>query len=632
VVSYSQPNFGRIKEAMLPRLEIDVLKRIAVVPISLAASWLLAVSFRPVLHDRDPFLPFTLGVIMASSYGGLWPGLVTTGLSFVIVDYFFTQPFHKLLTVYPDDYAMLVLFLMFGISLSVLSQLRMKASTALRKTNQQLERTVDELARSNEVLQRLGEAQKSGDYARAIVATIHEAMVVLDSEYRVLTVSQSFCDLFRVPLQSTKGESFFGPGAGQCNASRFRDQLQDVLSKGTEIKDFELDQDFPEIGRRRLVLNARKIGTTTTILIVIEDVTERKLGQEELERNESTIRALLESATQSIIAVNSDEKIVLANGNMEKMFGYTRDELLGQPLQILVPENARGRHVEHHTAYFANMQSRPMGKGLDLEGRRKDGTTFPLEVGLSAIETAAGKLAVAFVADITQRKGLEQAAQAHAQEVRALAASLLTAQEEERRRVSRELHDQICQQLASLAIDIGGLAADPLPEGAQSRLKALQARVVKASEETRHIAYELHPSILDDLGLVASLRNLCREFSERAGDIELRFTEVALPASVPREVASCLYRVAQESLQNIAKHANAKQVSVALTSEKGSVALSIADDGAGFDQEAVKGRGGLGLIGMEERARLVNGKLSIAARPGHGTRIALEVPLPASSL
>jgi len=156
--------------------------------------------------------------------------------------------------------------------------------------------------------------------------------------------------------------------------------------------------------------------------------------------------------------------------------------------------------------------------------------------------------------------------------------------------------------------------------------------VVKASEETRHIAYELHPSVLDDLGLVASLRDLCKEFSERATNVALEFTEVALPASVPREVASCLYRIARESLQNIAQHASAKHVSVALNLQKGTVVLAIADDGVGFDQEAVKGRGGLGLIGMEERARLVDGKLSIVAQPGHGTRIAVEVPWLPSSL
>jgi signal transduction histidine kinase len=245
---------------------------------------------------------------------------------------------------------------------------------------------------------------------------------------------------------------------------------------------------------------------------------------------------------------------------------------------------------------------------------------------LSAIETAQGKLAIAFVSDITERRRLEQAAQAHAKEVQALAANLLTAQEEERRRVSRELHDQICQQLASLAIDMGGLAAETsLPEDAQSRLKALKARVVKASDETRHIAYELHSSVLDDLGLVASLQDLVKEFS-RQTKIGVKMTHDALPATLPREKASCLFRIAQESLRNIMKHAHAKHVTMALTVRKGTVAVTITDDGVGFNFLTAKGQGGLGLIGMEERVRLVKGKLSIASQPGRGTRIALEIP------
>jgi PAS domain S-box-containing protein len=475
-------------------------------------------------------------------------------------------------------------------------------------------------------------ARKSGDYARAIVETIHEALVVVDAGFRVLTVSRSFCDLFRVSSKDVEHHSFFGPGAGQCTAPRLRKLLQDILSKGAEINDFEIDQPFPKIGRRRLLLNARQIDTSKTILIAIDDVTARKQAQEESERNESTIRALLDSSTQSVVAVRTDTKIALVNGSTERMFGYSRKELLGQPLDILIPEEARGRHVQHHRAYFADMQNRPMGIGLTLEGRRKDGSNFPVEIGLSGIETSAGKLAVAFISDITQRKRMEQAEQAHAQEVHALAASLLTAQEEERRRVSRELHDQICQQLASLAMDIGGLAAEAPAKFVQDRLKTLQTRVAKASEETRHIAYQMHPSVLDDLGLVASLRELCKDFSERVRDTAFEFSGVALPASVPSEVASCLYRVAQQSLENIARHANAKHVSVALTLQNGTLILTIADDGVGFAPAAVKGRGGLGLIGMEERARLVNGKLSIAAQPGHGTRIALEIRLPAGSL
>jgi signal transduction histidine kinase len=190
------------------------------------------------------------------------------------------------------------------------------------------------------------------------------------------------------------------------------------------------------------------------------------------------------------------------------------------------------------------------------------------------------------------------------------------------------LHDQICQQLGSLAIEIGEFAKGALPEETQSRLRAFQGRVVATSEESRHIAYRLHPSVLDDLGVVASLRSLCHAFSNEI-KIAVELSPAALPSSVPRELASCLYRVAQESLQNVAKHASAKHVWFALTSRNEILTLSIADDGVGFNLEAVKGLGGLGLVSMEERARLVNAKLSIKSRPGHGTQIALRVPLPA---
>lgn len=501
-----------------------------------------------------------------------------------------------------------------------------------------LQRPIDEfsIARAEEpdlIYRARDEAQKSGDYAHAIVETTHEALAVVDADFRVLTVNRSFCNLFRVSLNDMEGRPCFGTGPGQCNTPELRQRLQDVLSKSAPVKDLEVEQDFPGIGRRCLVINARRIDTTQTILIAIDDATERKETQVALEKSASTIRALLESTTQSILAVNADRIIVFANGNTEKMFGYKREDLVGQRVEILLPEDARARHAEHHRTYFANMQSRPMGIGLDLAGRRKDGSKFPVEVGLSAIDTvSAGKLAVAFVTDMTQRRRLEQAAQLQARQVRALAASLLTAQEEERRRVSRELHDQICQQLAALAIDIGGLAAEPPPEDRQSRLKELQARAVSASEAARHLAYELHSSVLDDLGLVASLQGLCKEFSERHANTELKLTSAALPASVPREVANCLYRVAQESLQNIAKHAHAKHVSVGLALQKGAFTLTVADDGVGFDQDAISGHGGLGLIGMRERARLVGAEFSITTRPGHGTRIALKVRLPDNNL
>ncbi len=477
------------------------------------------------------------------------------------------------------------------------------------------------------------EAQRYGDYSRAIVETIREALAVVDSELRLQTVNRSFCEMFRVTPEEVEGRTLLEIGDGQWKVPRLRQLLEDILPKSTRIENFEIDQAFPRVGRRHLVLNARRIETSKTILIAIEDFTERSKAQEEAEKSRSTIRALLESTVQSIISVDGAGKIAMTNGNTETMFGYGPGELIGQPLAVLVPEEGRDSHAKYFKAYLASPRGRLATDGLDQKGQRKDGTSFPVEISLSAVETAEGKRAVAFISDITKRVQLEQAAQARALEVQALAASLLTAQEDERRRVSRELHDRICQQLAALAIDIGTLAEEPPPEGKKrERLKTLQARVVKASEETRHIAYELHSSVLEDLGLAASLRDLCRQFSERAPGVKVKCRDVALFAPVSRAIGSCIYRVAHESLQNIAQHANARRVSVALTLEEGFIVLTVTDDGVGFDQDAAKRRDGLGLIGMEERARLVKGKLTINSAPGKGARIALRIPVNSGGL
>ncbi len=175
------------------------------------------------------------------------------------------------------------------------------------------------------------------------------------------------------PLRKWSASRWFGTGPGQANAPRLRELLQEVLSKKSEIKDLEIDQDFPRIGHRNLVLNARQIDTSQldsprTILIAIEDFTERKQAQQEAEKSQSTIRALLESSSQSIVAVDSNGMIVLVNGNTEKMFGYRREELLGQPIETLIPEIVRARDVEHRDTYFTQHEKCAHG-GRPAAGR-----------------------------------------------------------------------------------------------------------------------------------------------------------------------------------------------------------------------------------------------------------------------
>jgi two-component system CheB/CheR fusion protein len=238
----------------------------------------------------------------------------------------------------------------------------------------------------------------------------------------------------------------------------------------------------------------------------------------ELEESRDYARMLLESAEQAIVAGNADGKIVLINGATEKMFGYRRADLLGKPLDLLLPAGGPA--------------------GPEIEGRRYDESRFPLEVSLSTIDQAGVKLTVAFMTDITERQRLEALSEIYRAEIRALAAQLITAQEEERRRVSRELHDSLCQKLASLALDVENLAvALPPPAATRVRLQDLGARAIKVSEEARHIAYELHPSVLDDLGLVVSLKALCDEFSKAEKKMRVDFNAGKLPVLVPQKIA-----------------------------------------------------------------------------------------------
>lgn len=477
---------------------------------------------------------------------------------------------------------------------------------------------------------------KSDNFSESILNSLPANVAVLAPDGAILATNEAWDRFAREngdpPLKSIGTSANYldacrqAAASGEPHAQAALNGILSVLQGDRQFFQFEYPCSSATQPRWFLMSVSPLLGKQGGAVVTHSNITDRKLAEVALQASEFTIRSLLASAPQAVIAVSADEKIVFVNGSVENMFGYTPEELVGQPLEILVPEQSRKIHADAHRVYFARMQSRPMGIGLDLLGRRKDGVTFPVEISLSAIETAQGQLAIAFVSDITKRREIEKSATEHGKEIQALAASLLTAQEEERRRVSRELHDQICQQLASLAIDMGSLAADPqFPGEYQGRLKELQARVVKASDATRHLAYELHPSVLEDLGLVASLRELAKDFS-RHTKIPAKLTHSPLPVALPREVGACLYRVAQESLQNIAKHASARNVTIALSFRKGNAQLRVVDDGVGFNSQIAKGSGGLGLIGMEERVRLVNGKLAISSHLGRGTRIALEIP------
>ena len=362
------------------------------------------------------------------------------------------------------------------------------------------------------------------------------------------------------------------------------------------------------------------------------DITSRKRAEEALKQGEATIRTLLETASQAILAVDSAGHICLANQMSEMMFGYQREELLGSPIEMLVPVPLHELHKEHRVAFNTAPPNRLIGIGMDVQGCRKNGSEFPIEVSLSHIQTNDGLLAVSFITDITERKRAETALRNSERQLRALAGNLLTAQEDERRRIARDLHDDVTQQLAHVSIEIGKLAAavpDSFKEG-QNRLRSLQGRVNNVADEIRHVSHALHPSILEDLGLGAALEVFCEEFA-RAENIQVFFQGPPEETGLTLGAAAALYRVAQESLRNAAKHAHASQIRVLLGKSVRNIRLIVRDDGIGLPADSGRAHAGLGLVSMKERMRLVKGTLSVVSRQGGGTEVSACVPLEETS-
>jgi PAS domain S-box-containing protein len=226
-----------------------------------------------------------------------------------------------------------------------------------------------------------------------------------------------------------------------------------------------------------------------------------------------------------------------------------------------------------------------------------------------------------FMIDITGRRQTEEA-------LRELGGRLINAQEEERRRIARELHDDLNQRMALLSIELEQLG-QKIPQRQSDLRKGVHDLWTKAREismEIHRLSYQLHPSKLDHLGLATALKSFCGELSA-SQELKIEFFYQGFPATLPKDVTLCLFRIAQESLRNVIKHSGAREALVVLEKTDGEISLSVSDEGCGFDTESQEMKRGLGFISMRERLRLVGGEISIHSQPSWGTQIDVSVPL-----
>jgi PAS domain S-box-containing protein len=321
--------------------------------------------------------------------------------------------------------------------------------------------------------------------------------------------------------------------------------------------------------------------------------------------------------------VNKRGDIVFVNEQLENNFGYSREQLIGEDIEKLLPGRFRNIHLQHRKRYFAEPRIRVMGPGQQLFGLHSDGTEFPVEVSLSPLETETDTLVIASIRDISERAQAEL-------KIRALASSLLVAEQEERQRIAQILHDDLQQRLFAIKMQMPYLseAHEKNDEQAfQTNFEQLQTWLADAISTTRGLSKDISPLILKREGLVEALKWLATQMKELYNlDVTLEFNDVEPDFDTSLETE--LFQAIRELLFNVVKHAETLEATVLLEKINEHLRVTVKDGGKGFDAEAMMTdwKDAHGLLNIHQRLSLLGCNLEVISRPGDGARIVIDVP------
>jgi two-component system, chemotaxis family, CheB/CheR fusion protein len=401
-------------------------------------------------------------------------------------------------------------------------------------------------------------------------------------------------------------------------------------------------------------------GRPTHAILIVQDIDGRRRAERALRRSEERLRTLVDSVEDyAILSTDAGGHVEIWNPGAEQTFGFTAEEIAGRHISILFTPEDRARGVPEEEMVTARAEGRAADERWHV---RKDGSRFYASGVMSPLGDSPDSGFVKVARDLTERvrtedelrrthDELEHRVSARTDELRrtielmlsevkerrsaeeqarTLVGQLVTAQEDERRRISRDLHDQLGQQLTAIRLRLQSLKERCGSDEELCReVEDVQALVGRLDKEVDFLAWEMRPTALDDLGLGAALSNFVEEWSKHH-HVPAEFHAASMgDARLPPEVETCLYRITQEALNNIFKHSQAARVSVILERADGDAVLVVEDDGVGFDASEAAGRGGdrgLGLVGMRERAALLGGTVEVESEPGKGTAVLARVP------
>jgi PAS domain S-box-containing protein len=354
---------------------------------------------------------------------------------------------------------------------------------------------------------------------------------------------------------------------------------------------------------------------------IVEDVTEHRRAEE----SRRYLASIVESSDDAIFGTSCEGVIQSWNKGAERLYGYTAAEMIGQSVSLLASQDQWGE--------IASLRDR-INRGDDVQRYetvrvRKDGSQVDVLTTLSSIKDACGRVIGASIIahDITKRKRAQQELERSLEQLRALGARLQNVREEERKLLAREIHDQLGQALTAIKIDlfawVSQMGGDPQhPSQGASALLRLVDETIK---RVRRIATELRPGILDDLGLVAAIEWAGEDFEARTG-IKCRLDLPGENIAISPERATAIFRILQESLTNVVRHAAASEVKIRLGEKDKELILLVRDNGKGMRMDKLSRTSSLGILGMHERALVFGGEVIIKAAPGKGTSVRVRIP------